>query len=109
MFGCVAPVISNANAALPADVAYVAFATVPETLAATTLDSPPPSPVNNPVFAVNDCAVTIPLTPNTVIVPTDVMFGCAEVDTVPDVVAVVALVALDTVPLTFAPATEFAT
>ena len=109
MFGCVAPVISNANAALPADVAYVAFATTPEILAAATLDNPPPSPVNNPVFAVNDCAVTIPLTPNTVIVPTEVIFGCADVVTVPDVVADVALVANATVPETLAPATEFAT
>ena len=53
MFGCVAPVISNASAELPADVAYVAFATVPEMLAAATFDNPPPSPLNNPVFAVN--------------------------------------------------------
>ena len=36
MFGCGPPVISNASAALPALVAYVAFATVPEILAATT-------------------------------------------------------------------------
>ena len=75
IFGCVAPVISNASAALPDDVEYVAFATAPETLAATTLDSPPPSPLNNPVFAVNDCAVTIPLTPNAINVPVLVMFG----------------------------------
>ena len=66
MFGCVAPVISNASAALPADVAYVAFATIPLMLAAATLDNPPPSPLNKPVFAVNDCAVTMPFTPNTV-------------------------------------------
>jgi len=37
------------------------------------------------------------------------MFGCAEVVTVPAVVAEVADVAKATVPLTFAPATEFAT
>ena len=101
--------ISNAIAELPACVAYAAFATTPETLAAAKFDNPPPSPLNKPVFAVNDCDVTIPLTPNTDHVPTLVIFGCADVVTVPDVVADVALVANATVPLTLAPATEFAT
>jgi len=103
MLGCVAPVMSNAKAELPACVAYAAFATIPDTLAAATLDMPPPSPVNNPVFAVTDCAVIIPFTPSTVKVPTDVIFACAAPDTVP------AVVANATVPETFAPATEFAT
>ena len=40
---------------------------------------------------------------NTVSVPTEVMFGCAAVVTVPAVVALAALVALDTVPVTLAP------
>ena len=51
-------------------------------------------------------AVRVPLTPNPVSVPTEVMFGCAAVVTVP---AVVAVVALETVPDTFDPATELAT
>ena len=74
IFGCAAVVTVPANGVLPADTAYVAFATKP-TLAPAIFDKPPPSPVNNPVFAVTDCAVTIPLTPNADNVPTDVMFG----------------------------------
>jgi len=74
IFGCAAVVTVPANGVLPADTAYVAFATKP-TLAPAIFDKPPPSPLNNPVFAVNDCAVTIPLTPNADNVPTDVIFG----------------------------------
>ena len=43
----------------------------------------------------------LPVTASEVRVPTEVMFGCAAVVTVP---AVVAAVALATVPVTFAPA-----
>ena len=46
-------------------------------------------------------AVTLPVTPALVSVPTDVIFGCAAVVTVP---AVVAVVAFATVPVTLAPA-----
>ena len=62
--------------------------------------------MNTPVLAVNATAVTVPLTPSDVSVPTDVIFGCAAVVTVPAVVAVVAVVALDTVPVTLAPVIE---
>ena len=62
-------------------------------------DNPDPSPVNIPEFAVNATAVTVPLTPNALNVPTDVMFACAAPDTV------LATEARGTVPETFAPAT----
>ena len=74
MFGCAAVVT------VPA---VVAVATVPLILAATTFDKPPASPVNTPVFAVNATAVTVPLTPNALNVPNDVMFGCDAVASVP--------------------------
>ena len=59
----------------PALVANVAFATVPVTLAPAIALSPLPLPVNTPVFAVNAGAVTVPLTPSEVNVPTDVILG----------------------------------
>jgi hypothetical protein len=71
-------------------VAAVALATVPVTLAPAIALRPLPLPVNTPVLAVNAEAVTVPLTPNDVNVPTDVMLGCAAVVTVPAVVALVA-------------------
>ena len=74
IFGCAAVVTTPANGVLPADTAYVAFATKP-TLPPAIFDKPPPSPVNRPVFAVIVCAVITPLTPNTDSVPSDVMFG----------------------------------
>ena len=43
--------------------------------------------MNTPVLAVMLTAVTVPLTPRPVNVPTDVIFGCAAVVTVPAVVA----------------------
>ena len=49
-------------------------------------------------------AVTVPFTAREVRVPTDVIFGCAAVVTVPAVVAEPALVALATAPVTLAPA-----
>ena len=61
--------------------------------------------------------VALPATLTKVNVPTEVMFGCAAVVTVPAVIAVVAVVALPavvanvalaTAPTTLAPATEFA-
>jgi len=55
------------------------------------------------VFAVIAEAVIVPLTPNALNVPTDVMFACAAPDTVP------ATEASATVPETLPPATEFAT
>ena len=81
--------------------ANLACARVPlEILLAFNAVSAEPLPVNIPVLAVNATAVTVLLTPNVVNVPTDVIFGCALVVTVP---AVVAAVALATVPVTFAP------
>jgi hypothetical protein len=71
-------------------VAAVAFGTVPVTLAPAIALNPLPLPVNTPVLAVNAEAVTVPLTPNDVNVPTDVILGCAAVVTVPAVVALVA-------------------
>ena len=68
-------------------VALVALATVPVTLAPTSELNPLPLPVNTPVFAVMFAAVIVPLTPSEVNVPTEVMFGCALVVTVPAVVA----------------------
>ena len=62
------------------------------------------------MFAVIFAAVIFPLTAKLVSVPTLVIFGCAFVVTVPAVVALVAepalvaYVALATVPVTFAPA-----
>ena len=107
MFGCAAVVTVPAvvavvaDPAVVADVADVALATVPLTLAPATAfavvanvtapetfapvnaDNPDPLPVNIPVFAVTAEAVIVPLTPNVVSVPTEVMFGCAAVVTVP--------------------------
>ena len=71
-------------------VALVALATVPVTLAPTIELSPLPLPVNTPVLAVNATAVIVPLTPNVVSVPNEVILGCAAVVTVPAVVALVA-------------------
>ena len=68
-------------------VALVALGTVPVTLAPANALNPLPLPVNTPVFAVTATAVTVPLTPSDVNVPTDVMLGCAAVVTVPAVVA----------------------
>ena len=73
--------------------AVVANDTAPVTLLPTIALSPLPLPVNTPVLAVNAGAVTVPLTPKLVNVPTLVMLGCAAVVTVPAVVALVALVA----------------
>ena len=78
MFGCAAVVTVPAVVALPAVPAvsaYVALATVPVTLAPANADKPEPLPVNTPVFAVILTAVTVPLTPSPVRVPTEVMFG----------------------------------
>jgi len=96
MFGCAAVVTVPAVVAVVADpavVADVALATVPltlapatafavvanvtapETLAPVNADNPDPLPVNIPVFAVTAEAVIVPLTPNVVSVPTEVMFG----------------------------------
>ena len=57
---------------------------------------PLPLPAKTPVLAVILAAVIVPLTPNDVSVPTEVMLGCAAVVTVPAVVALVA--APDNVP-----------
>ncbi len=101
ILGCAAVVTVPAVVAL---VALVALDTVPVTLAPAIALRPLPLPVNIPVLAVNATAVTVPLTPSDVRVPTLVIFGWAAVVTVPAVVALVALVALATVPVTFAPA-----
>ena len=96
MFGCAAVVTVPAVVAEPAvpdETAYVAFATVPVTFAPTIELNPLALPVNTPVFAVNATAVTVPLTPSDVNVPTEVMFGCAAVVIVPAVVAEPALTA----------------
>ena len=85
-----------------ADVAFVAKATVPVTLAPVNDDNPDPLPVNMPEFAVILTAVIKPFTFNPVNIPILVILPCAAVVTVP------AVVALDTVPETLAPATEFA-
>jgi hypothetical protein len=55
--------------------AVVALDTVPVTFAPAIALNPLPLPVNTPVFAVNADAVTVPLTPNDVSVPTEVIFG----------------------------------
>ena len=68
-------------------VALTVVDTVPVTLAPLMFVNPAPLPVNIPVLAVNATAVTVPLTPKLVSVPTLVMFGCAAVVTVPAVVA----------------------
>jgi hypothetical protein len=71
--------------------ASLACASVPvETLLAFSAVSAEPLPVKIPVLAVKAEAVTVPLTPRLVSVPTEVMFGCAAVVTVPAVVALVA-------------------
>ena len=75
-----------------ARVAVVALATVPVTFAPAIALRPLPLPVNIPVFAVNATAVTVPLTPKLVNVPTLVMLGCAAVVTVPAVVALSTLI-----------------
>ena len=51
MFGCATDVTVPANVELPALSAYVEFATLPLTLPGAIFESPPPSPVNRPVFA----------------------------------------------------------
>ena len=66
MFGCAAVVT------VPA---IVALDTVPVILAPVIDVNPDPLPVNIPVFAVTAEVVIVPLTPNVVSVPTDVMFG----------------------------------
>ena len=68
----------------------VAYATAPVTLAPGIPVNPLALPVNTPVLAVKLGAVTVPLTLKLERVPTDVMFGCAFVVTVPAVVADVA-------------------
>jgi hypothetical protein len=96
ILGCAAVVTVPAVVALvadPAEVAKVALATVPVTLAPVILLSPEPLPL---MFA----PVILPLELNDVNVPTLVILGCAAVVTVP---AVVALVAEDTVPVTLPP------
>jgi hypothetical protein len=71
----------------------------PVTLAAEVI--PPVADINP---AVNKLPPeTLPVTFTLVNVPTEVMFGCAAVVTVPAVVAVTALVAFGTVPVTLAP------
>ena len=85
---------------MPAEVANVAFATLPVTLAPAIALRPEPLPVKMPVLAVIFAAVTLPFTPNDVNVPTLVMLGCAFVVTVP------AVVAAETVPVTLAPVIE---
>jgi len=45
------------------------------------------------MFDISRVPVMVPLTPNDVSVPTEVMFGCAAVVTVPAVVALPAVVA----------------
>ena len=55
--------------------AFVALGTVPVTLAPTNELKPLPLPVNTPVLAVILAAVIVPLTPNDVNVPTEVMLG----------------------------------
>ena len=87
IFGCAAVVT------VPAVVALVAFGTVPVTLAPAIALRPLPLPVKTPVLAVNATAVTVPLTPNDVSVPTLVILGCAAVVTVPAVVAAPAVAA----------------
>ena len=70
--------------------AVVANDTAPVTLAPAIALNPLPLPVNTPVLAVMLAAVIVPLTPNDVSVPTLVILGCADVVTVPAVVALVA-------------------
>ena len=109
IFGCALPVTVTAvvaDPALPAVVAYVAFATVPVTFAPVIDEMAAPLPNK---LAVTLAALIFPVTARLDNVPTDVMFGCALVVTVPAVVAEpaeVAYVALATVPVTFAPVTE---
>ena len=113
-----------ASGALPADAAYVEFATTPVTLPPATLFAIAAKPTCPPTFApvilvklapspdtdVNVPRVadilpteTLPVTVSEVKVPTEVILGCAAVVTVPAVVAVVADVALDTAPETLDP------
>ena len=84
-------VVPSARVVLPKitfEFASLACARVPlEILLAFNAVSAEPLPVKIPVFAVNAAAVTVPLTPSDVNVPTDVIFGCAFVVTVPAVVA----------------------
>ena len=74
-FGCAAVVTVPAVPAVPALTAYVALATVPVTFAPVNEFKPEPLPVNTPVFAVMLTAVTVPLTPRPVKVPTEVILG----------------------------------
>ena len=108
--------------AVPAEVANVALATVPVTLAPVNELNPEPlplmfAPVMLPVAEIKPPVLTLPpstfpVTVTLVNVPTLVMLGCAFVVTVAAVVAVVALpadvanVALATVPVTLAPVNE---
>ena len=80
----------NVPTVVKLEVTTVELNVVPTMLPACTLLNPLALPVNTPVLAVNATAVTVPLTPNDDNVPTDVMFGCAAVVTVPAVVALVA-------------------
>ena len=86
----------------PALVANVALATVPVTFAPGNDVNPVPDPKCVPVIL---APVMLPELLNEVKIPTEVMFACAAVVTVP---AEVANVALATVPLTLAPATALA-
>jgi len=83
MFGCAAVVTVPAVVALPA-VATFRFATC--VIEVTVNGAVPVATFDTSVEA-----VTVPLTPNEVNVPTDVMFGCAAVVTVPAVVALPAV------------------
>jgi hypothetical protein len=115
------PVVIVAVVRVPTDVMLgcAAVVTVPAVVAAETVpDTLPPvtelalaatvaldaRPVNAPVNVVADTlpALMLPVTASEVNVPTDVMLGCAAVVTVP------AVFAAETVPDTFAPATELA-
>jgi hypothetical protein len=89
MFGCAAVVTVAAEPVVFwLSVATRAAATVPVViLLPFSADIPLPLPVNTPVLAVIFAPVIVPLTPKPVNVPTDVMFGCAAVVTVPAVVA----------------------
>ena len=116
MFGCAAVVTVPAVVAAPETViVYVplnlAAGIVPELIFAPfNALRPAPDPLNwlpvtVPVALTRPAVLklppcTLPLTDNDVSVPTDVMLPCAAVVTVP---AVVALVALGTVPVTLAP------
>ena len=73
-----------AEVAVPADVAYVALATVPVTLAPVSELRPAPDPKN---VELTLPPLMLPVTVTLDSVPTEVIFGCAAVVTVPAVVA----------------------